>query len=270
MDKRITIKDVARAAGVSVATVSYVLNNRQDQKISAATRTRVLQTVAEMGYTPARPSGAADRRTGCAALCFCAAENTLLQSDSAMLAGGLVRAIEEAGMVCLVLSPERCEKIRRADVLICVDASEEQLRHMTLHNSIPVLGLNSLSAAPQWGTVCCDYSRVMRQAQDYFGFDFCVVACSTPNQALQERIEALCGSDVFFCGSAAELLDFIHRNGERPLAVCSPAAYELCAAAGAQARLIAPEREKLCAAAAELAHRAALGHAAERRELFIF
>ncbi len=50
--KRPTQADVARAAGVSRATVSYVLNDQTDQRIpiSAATRTRVLKVIAEMGY----------------------------------------------------------------------------------------------------------------------------------------------------------------------------------------------------------------------------
>ncbi len=46
----VTIKDVARRAGVSIATVSYVLN--QSVPVSEPTRTRVLEAAAELGYRP--------------------------------------------------------------------------------------------------------------------------------------------------------------------------------------------------------------------------
>ncbi|MBL8146693.1 MAG: LacI family DNA-binding transcriptional regulator [Anaerolineae bacterium] len=46
-----TIKDVARAAGVSIATVSYVLNNKTDA-ISEETQRVVWEAVGRIGYTP--------------------------------------------------------------------------------------------------------------------------------------------------------------------------------------------------------------------------
>ena len=45
-----TIKDVARLANVSVATVSRVMNN--SPKASAASREVVQKAMAELGYTP--------------------------------------------------------------------------------------------------------------------------------------------------------------------------------------------------------------------------
>src|SRR6185437_5644171 len=46
--------DVARLAGVSPATVSFVLNQTSGQTISDETRQRVLQAVAELDYRPNR------------------------------------------------------------------------------------------------------------------------------------------------------------------------------------------------------------------------
>ncbi|MFI6500976.1 LacI family DNA-binding transcriptional regulator [Nonomuraea typhae] len=52
MSPKPTVRDVARRAGVSVATVSYVLNGRDDGRARPETRDRVLAAVAELGYTP--------------------------------------------------------------------------------------------------------------------------------------------------------------------------------------------------------------------------
>lgn len=48
--KRVTIKKVAQAAGVSTQTVSRVLNDRPD--VSPETRKRVRAVISELGYTP--------------------------------------------------------------------------------------------------------------------------------------------------------------------------------------------------------------------------
>ncbi|QFG22156.1 LacI family DNA-binding transcriptional regulator [Actinomadura sp. WMMB 499] len=50
--KRITSADVARAAGVSRTTVSFVLNDRPGQSIPEETRRRVLEAARDLDYRP--------------------------------------------------------------------------------------------------------------------------------------------------------------------------------------------------------------------------
>ena len=50
--RRVTSEDVARASGVSRATVSYVLNNDPRQSIPLETRERILKVARELGYQP--------------------------------------------------------------------------------------------------------------------------------------------------------------------------------------------------------------------------
>lgn len=50
--RRATSADVAREAGVSRATVSYVLNNAPNRSIAPATRALVLDTAARLGHVP--------------------------------------------------------------------------------------------------------------------------------------------------------------------------------------------------------------------------
>lgn len=51
MTNKVTIKDVARRAGVSMSTVSQILNGKE-QRFSSDTRRRVLQARDELGYVP--------------------------------------------------------------------------------------------------------------------------------------------------------------------------------------------------------------------------
>nr|WP_103844172.1 LacI family DNA-binding transcriptional regulator [Streptomyces sp. Ru72]POX45067.1 LacI family transcriptional regulator [Streptomyces sp. Ru72] len=52
MARRIGIKDVAAAAGVSTATVSHVLNRVEGKRISQETRQRIWRVAGELGYAP--------------------------------------------------------------------------------------------------------------------------------------------------------------------------------------------------------------------------
>jgi LacI family transcriptional regulator len=62
MAEKLTILDIARLAGVSTATVSRVLNQKQD--VDPKTRERVLRTMEEQGYVPnIAASGLAGRRS---------------------------------------------------------------------------------------------------------------------------------------------------------------------------------------------------------------
>ena len=63
----VTIKDVARLAGVSSMTVSRVIN--ESERVSPATRRRVEEAIAELGYVPSRLArGLIRQRTGTIAL----------------------------------------------------------------------------------------------------------------------------------------------------------------------------------------------------------
>lgn len=50
--RRVTLRDVAAAAGVSVTAASFVLNDRDDQRISPATKQKVRRAADALGYRP--------------------------------------------------------------------------------------------------------------------------------------------------------------------------------------------------------------------------
>src|SRR4051812_41974219 len=103
MGARVTIRDVARAAGVSTATVSRAL--RADGEVSAATRPRVLAAAERLGYRPdaaARTLVGGRSRLVAAFLTRCAGDAGREQPFGRMVLAGLGERLNEAGVDLLV------------------------------------------------------------------------------------------------------------------------------------------------------------------------
>ena len=96
MAKRPTIKDVATKAGVSAATVSFVLNNASGQPIGKAVRDRVQKAAQSLNYHPnASAAHLARRRTRHVAIALYEQE-TLLSNTfySRVIEGALKQALD--------------------------------------------------------------------------------------------------------------------------------------------------------------------------------
>ena len=76
-EQRVTIRSVAQAAGVSMATVSNVLSGRHEQ-MATATRERVLATIEALNYQPNHVARSlVTKRTATIGLIVCDATNSL-------------------------------------------------------------------------------------------------------------------------------------------------------------------------------------------------
>ncbi len=101
-----TIKDVARKAGVSAATVSFIVNNRYPTRIPESTRRRVQAAVKHLGYRPNRLArGLASGRTQTIGILY-DGSTSLLMSDrfSVRLFSGVLETCSAAGWRTLVVS----------------------------------------------------------------------------------------------------------------------------------------------------------------------
>ncbi|SEO49294.1 LacI family DNA-binding transcriptional regulator [Trujillonella endophytica] len=92
---RPTLTDVARLSGVSIASVSYVLNDRPDKSLSTATRERVLAAAAELGYVP--NAAAASLRRGHNRIVVVVTDATLAGETGAQLVSALTAGVAELG-----------------------------------------------------------------------------------------------------------------------------------------------------------------------------
>lgn len=100
--RRVTAADIAKAVGVSRATVGFVLNSTPGKKISEGTRARVFEAAARLGYQPNR--AAADLARGRSKIILLVLPDRVLGPSMQTSYAEAARALAEAGYA-LVTQP---------------------------------------------------------------------------------------------------------------------------------------------------------------------
>lgn len=156
---RVTMRDIARLAGCSQPTVSFVLNNNTAAKISDQTRTRVLDAARELGYK-AVPSQTKipDKNPGFVDGPIAFVIDTLATSPEGVHAyDGVLEAVKATGNVVLlaetrndpILEPKTLQYFidQRVSAIIyaCVFTRQIELPDVLKDTDIPVFLLNCYS-----------------------------------------------------------------------------------------------------------------------------
>lgn len=112
MGRRTTLKDVAQEAGVTAATVSYVINNTPGQSIRPETRRRVLQAARKLNYMPnAHARTLRNRTIPCVGVVL---RRNLSVPRFSQMAYGIQTRLEEEGYNVLLLG-NRIDALGHAD-----------------------------------------------------------------------------------------------------------------------------------------------------------
>ncbi|MEV2276399.1 LacI family DNA-binding transcriptional regulator [Nocardiopsis sp. NPDC049922] len=107
-----TITDIAKRAGVSTATVSYVLNDTPGARIPEATRSRVRSVADELGYVP--HASARSLRTGSSDLVLYVQMDVVQGPLASRFLHDLSRGLRELGYTLMQYGPERSRGVKAA------------------------------------------------------------------------------------------------------------------------------------------------------------
>ncbi|MFI7547302.1 LacI family DNA-binding transcriptional regulator [Actinoplanes sp. NPDC049599] len=153
--RRVTSADVARLAGVSRATVSYVLNDTPHQTISAATRGRVLDAATSLGYAPSAAARAL--RTGRSDVVLCLLPDWPIGPEVGALLGNLSTGFARSGLTFVAHPGNHADRpiadlwkaITPAAVLAFTDFSAAEITAMRAAGVALVVGLLGRGTAPR-------------------------------------------------------------------------------------------------------------------------
>ena len=111
---RVTLRDVAERAGVSVTTASFVLSGRHEMRISAATEERVLQAARMLDYRRRLVTSAA-LPTGAPAIGLIS-DVVATESFAGEMLRGCIAAANDSGHVVLIADSEGADELEESAV----------------------------------------------------------------------------------------------------------------------------------------------------------
>lgn len=191
MKKNITIKDIAREAGVSVATVSYVLNNRTEERISEETRKKVLQIVNLLNYTPNQSAKAlATNKSRNIAVYLPLADSQFKAAEQLHFLDAMALISKTMGYHLLHLCPGEKGPFDNVDAIICHDISTEEFYAVGDLNFVPLLTVDSHIGDPLFFQISSDIEKLHMQALEFFqSEEYTVVSLEKQNQGFKSTLE---------------------------------------------------------------------------------
>lgn len=139
--RNVGIREVAQLAGVSVTTVSHVLNNTPQMRIAEETKTRVRDAAKTLGYGPNRI--AKGLRTNKSGLIGLLSEEIATTPHAGRIILGAQNAAREHGLNLLIVNTDRDSgDLHGDDLQVLIDNQVEGILYATMYHREVVLPPN--------------------------------------------------------------------------------------------------------------------------------
>ena len=198
MNKKVTIHDIAREAGVSAATVSYIINDRTDKSKKKKTRQRVLHIVNVYNYKPAAFAKNL-RSTPDFKLIAIFSED----SDSLLYGGEFqyfLTCLSETFPIDkygLILCRQPYRRIEQADAIIAYNTSLASFRAIADANYVPLIAVDCIPNDKLFYQITTDYDKLRENATKQFGDDYTFVCLAPPDKNICLEIKKAFPNGIF-------------------------------------------------------------------------
>lgn len=218
MVKKYTMQDIADAANVSKATVSYVLNDKSDARISEKTRRKILQIANVYQYVP-----------NISAKYLCGTQKKLIGliiGDSSFRSFISeykiiyllydIFASEDYKLVLLDNKRQHNYMDLAYDIILAINLSEEDIRELGINTFSPIILFDSMISDNLYFKIINDYRSAVKKAIDSFenSEECALIYCMRNNDGMNELIEEipLLNKIAFNGKNMNEVNDFITNN----------------------------------------------------------
>ena len=201
--EKITIKDVARLSGVSVATVSYIINGKHESRYTQETKQKVLQIVNLYDFHPSRLAQSFALSKSSNVIVLTGKHESILQkAESYDFLRLFCKTFEQLGYNLIMRTHLENTRIDTADAIICMGMEEDKFRRLARENYVPLLSVDGKINDQLFFQVYQDFNHVLKEGEREFGKDnFSLVLVDMYNQTLKDEISALYDKIVFIDGN---------------------------------------------------------------------
>jgi len=208
MQKRPTNKDVANMAGVSVATVSYVINGIKDKHVSEATRKKVLHAINFLNYSPNPHAVNLSTNSIQKTIAVRTSQKTcfLQEIETLYFLQHLNNAISKTNnSFRLSYLPDKTPAQINADACVCIDFTREEFYALSNENFIPIIAVDCLLNDPVFYQVIVDYAKMKTAADHFFNSAYTFICPDSANTELKNYIYEVF-DNVLFCSDLSDIL----------------------------------------------------------------
>ena len=231
--KQITIDDIAREAGVSTATVSYIVNDRKDVKISEETRKKVLQICNLRQYTPSPVARLlAGKRSDLVGIC--APHGGASGARYYALLQALQAALYRRGYGCVLLSCDGAREVRmqeNPEGIFCIDLTEEEFYALKENCFVPIVAVDMMADDPLFFKAFVDHAALIAAAKEKLCCETVTYVAHPYRNApyLDDLRAAMDGDTLFLVHSLSDLREYIMAHPEERYVFADTALSDACA-----------------------------------------
>ena len=225
--KPVTIGDIAKEAGVSKATVSYIINNRQDVKISDETRKKVLQICNLRQYSPspiARALISADSSTdNVIGIYFNQRAYTFYRNAETLdLICKLQNCLFEHNYRTQILSPIESKSIHvqeNIDGILCIDLTEEQFYTLKESYYVPIVAIDMTIKDSLFYKSYDDFNAIIQYAKEKLQTSHLIFITSKyQNQPYMNKLKrALTNDTLYVVQTYTDLIKFLLQHPDESI-----------------------------------------------------
>lgn len=221
-NKKVTMRDVAQEVGVSPATVSYVLNHSEKEKISHEMRLKVMETAKRMNYVPNQSARAlAGKKSSLIGIIVNIDEESTYSKKSQYydLVAELQRQFHLMNYDTVVSFMSKMDDVdiiskRSLDAAFVIDIDEKNLNAATRNYYVPVIFLDCDFEENLFYKILPDYEAMFNEAKKILGTDKLFLICEeVRNSAIREAFERnFAKEDIFVNGRREALSRFLEKH----------------------------------------------------------